>query len=430
MARLGQGVERAVGGVRLGSIEATHLGWAILLGTLSAISLPLGSAVGLTLRPGPTLTGTLAAFGAGALIAALSVEIVAPVVEAFRHDPTSRDALLTLMVGAGTGGVLFVVLDQLVNARGGFLRKTATTIGHLRQTKRQRTREILADLSRVDLLRNVPADEIGEHVEDLKTVVFQGGELLFREGERGGTMFFLRRGHVQLDHGGEPVATLGPGDTVGEISLLSHGPRTATGRARGRVEALALHPQDFDRWRQESPELDAAVRALAHARLSQLREHDAERHAHAERWLDEAIDALRFGTELPTAAEIREAAEDRGGAPLAIWLGILLDGLSESILIGDSFHARLQGAPGAPVSSNSCPTRSWRACSSRTSPRRCRVRWACAARGWVAAASSSCERPWWSSLGSAPASASASASRSPRPRRRASRAWRRAPCSR
>jgi CRP-like cAMP-binding protein/zinc transporter ZupT len=325
----------------VGPIDTTHLLWAIALGALSAVSLPLGSVVGLTLRPGPTWTGTLAAFGGGALIAALSIEIVAPVVEALHHDPTARGPLLTLMLGAAAGGVLFIVLDQVVNAQGGFLRKTATTIGYLRHSKRRRTREILEDLSRVDLLRNVPADEIGQHVDDLATEVFQDGDVLFREGELGDRMFFIRSGRLDLDHGGERVATLGPGDVVGEISLLSGGARTATGRARGPVEALALHRRDFDRWRAACPELDAAARALAQDRLAQLREHDAERHAHAERWLDEAIDALRFGTDLPTASEIREAAEERPGAPLAIWLGILLDGMPESVVIGDSFHERI-----------------------------------------------------------------------------------------
>jgi zinc transporter ZupT len=330
----------------LGSIEATYLWWAIALGGLSAVSLPLGSIVGLTLRPGPTLSGTLAAFGGGALIAALSVEIVAPVVEALHDDHGSRGALLTLMLGAGAGGVLFVVLDQIVNAQGGFLRKTATTIGHLRRGKRARTRQILEDLARVDLLRNVPADEIGEHVDDVYPQFFHDGEVMFREGGPGDRLFFIRRGRVEIERGGEPIATLEPGDAVGEISLVTGGPRTATGRAQGAVEVLVLDRSDFERWREQCPALDTAVRDLAQTRLERLREHDAERHAHAERWLDDAIDALRFGTDLPTAAEIRQAGEVHAGAPIAIWLGILLDGLPESIVIGDSFHERVHAAAG------------------------------------------------------------------------------------
>jgi zinc transporter ZupT len=36
----------------------------------------------------------------------------------------------------------------------------------------------------------------------------------------------------------------------------------------------------------------------------------------------------------PTPVEIREAAQEHGGAPIAIWLGILLDGIPESFVIG------------------------------------------------------------------------------------------------
>jgi hypothetical protein len=195
-------------------------------------------------------------------------------------------------------------------------------------------------------LRNVPADEIGQHVGDLYPQFFHDGERMFREGGPGDRLFFIRRGQVEIDRGGTTVATLGPGDAVGEISLVTAGPRTASGRARGAVEVLVLEQKAFERWRRACPELDAAVRELAQSRLELLREHDAERHAHAERWLDDAIDALRFGSDLPTAAEIREAGEVHAGAPIAIWLGILLDGLPESIVIGDSFHERVHAAAG------------------------------------------------------------------------------------
>ena len=57
-----------------------YLIWAVTLGGLSALSLPLGSAVGLLTSPKPQIISVLQAFGAGALIAALSVELVAPTV--------------------------------------------------------------------------------------------------------------------------------------------------------------------------------------------------------------------------------------------------------------------------------------------------------------------------------------------------------------
>jgi hypothetical protein len=63
--------------------DAAHLLWALLLGGLSAASLLMGSALGVLTKPSPLVTGTAAAFGAGALIAALAVELVAPTVTTF-----------------------------------------------------------------------------------------------------------------------------------------------------------------------------------------------------------------------------------------------------------------------------------------------------------------------------------------------------------
>ena len=54
--------------------------WATALGALSAVSLPMGSLVALRINPRPAFISIMAAFGAGALIAALSVELVAPTV--------------------------------------------------------------------------------------------------------------------------------------------------------------------------------------------------------------------------------------------------------------------------------------------------------------------------------------------------------------
>ena len=54
-------------------MSSTYVLWAVALGGLSAVSLPLGSAAGLGLRPSTGFAALLAAFGAGALIAALAL---------------------------------------------------------------------------------------------------------------------------------------------------------------------------------------------------------------------------------------------------------------------------------------------------------------------------------------------------------------------
>ena len=118
-----------------------YASWAFIIGALSAISLLFGSICGIIFDPKPKLTASLTAFGAGALLAALSVELIAPTVEgivAHSHDPNPEaqsHALFTmgaLLIGCILGGIVFVVFDELLNHRGAFMRKASTMISFLK----------------------------------------------------------------------------------------------------------------------------------------------------------------------------------------------------------------------------------------------------------------------------------------------------------
>ncbi len=104
--------------------SAKYFIWAIVLGGLSTISLPLGSIVGLQARLRPVTISILAAFGAGALIAALSVELIAPTLFAFEESAGSSQHgdpyinFYALVTGAIFGGIIFVLLDQMVDSHG------------------------------------------------------------------------------------------------------------------------------------------------------------------------------------------------------------------------------------------------------------------------------------------------------------------------
>lgn len=120
--------------------------WSFLVGGLSAISLIIGAICGIVFNPKPKLTAALTAFGAGALLAALSVELIAPTVMSIVGQiPTpGQDKLdhshamftmISLLVGCIAGGLLFYGGDELINSKGGYKRKVSTLIGHLKFTK-------------------------------------------------------------------------------------------------------------------------------------------------------------------------------------------------------------------------------------------------------------------------------------------------------
>jgi uncharacterized membrane protein len=89
-------------------------------------------------------------------------------------------------------------------------------------------------------------------------------EPLFWVGDSGNDMFFIERGRLEIcipDLDGREIrlAVLGPGDFVGEISLLDGGARTATARAVGEVELLALNRADFHHCITRFPEVALKV---------------------------------------------------------------------------------------------------------------------------------------------------------------------------
>ena len=66
-------------------------------------------------------------------------------------------------------------------------------------------------------------------LERLKVESLGSGQTLMAAGERGEALYLIVSGRVRvLDAGGEKIAELGKGDTVGETSLMTGEQRTAT----------------------------------------------------------------------------------------------------------------------------------------------------------------------------------------------------------
>ena len=83
-------------------------------------------------------------------------------------------------------------------------------------------------------LRNVPLFSSCS-TKDLEKIAKAGdevsmpaGSLIVDQGQTGREAFIVLEGTVTVKRNGKKVATLGGGTVVGELSLLDHGPRTAT----------------------------------------------------------------------------------------------------------------------------------------------------------------------------------------------------------
>jgi CRP/FNR family cyclic AMP-dependent transcriptional regulator len=89
--------------------------------------------------------------------------------------------------------------------------------------------------------------------QEIKSEVAQTGDWILREGDVSDFMFLVLNGELEVvSHGGSPnadvrVALLGPGDWVGEMSLLEVLPRSASVRALAPSMLLRVSAADLKR---------------------------------------------------------------------------------------------------------------------------------------------------------------------------------------
>ena len=96
-------------------------------------------------------------------------------------------------------------------------------------------------LQRVRLFADLDRREVEQIAHAFKQRRFPAGETIIREGTGGAAFYVIESGEVTVTIGGEPRATLGPGDYFGEIALLDEGSRIATVTAASELECYGLH---------------------------------------------------------------------------------------------------------------------------------------------------------------------------------------------
>jgi CRP-like cAMP-binding protein len=96
------------------------------------------------------------------------------------------------------------------------------------------------------------------------TRTFKAGEVVFREGERGLTMFVVRSGQVRISKRVRAIertlATLGPGEFFGEMAVLTGRPRTASATAASEeLVLLELDEKRFDAMIHSQAEISVRI---------------------------------------------------------------------------------------------------------------------------------------------------------------------------
>jgi CRP/FNR family transcriptional regulator, cyclic AMP receptor protein len=133
-------------------------------------------------------------------------------------------------------------------------------------------------LSNLELIRRVPlfalltasqAESVAEAVSKRR---FKRGEIVVEQGEKSNTLFIILTGRVRVvtsDKRGREVilATLQPGDYIGEMSLIDDEPHSATVRTELQTDVLTLGREAFTRCLPENSSMSHNIMRGLVARL-------------------------------------------------------------------------------------------------------------------------------------------------------------------
>ena len=127
--------------------------------------------------------------------------------------------------------------------------------------------------AKIELIKSVPLFSSCSKKE-LEAIAAQADELgvpagkvLTKEGDRGREFMVIVDGAAEVRKKGRRLNLLGSGDFLGEIALISGGPRTATVTTTSEADLLVLTDRAFRQLTKQMPSIHASVLKALSERL-------------------------------------------------------------------------------------------------------------------------------------------------------------------
>ena len=133
-----------------------------------------------------------------------------------------------------------------------------------------RKEDFLEHLARVPLFSLCGKGELRQVARRSTKVNLGEGKVFVKEGSVGREFFVILDGRAEVTREGKPVAELGPGDFVGELSLLAPGLRDATVTALTPMTVMVLTPAEFETVLKEARGMTRKLLAGMALRLREL----------------------------------------------------------------------------------------------------------------------------------------------------------------
>ncbi|NBX46748.1 MAG: hypothetical protein EBQ56_14030 [Proteobacteria bacterium] len=322
------------------------------LGLVAASSLMIGAALGIYVRAPKRVVAAIMAFGAGALIESLAIELAFGGAEALIAEEKLPPLVGWLWVAGGfvVGGSVYSAATIALDNAGAAVRKASSLRKFVRRARREKATTMLIQLSSSDLFRSLPASDLVRLIPHADTRRLKAGETVFKPGEIADGVYLIEKGHVEFrpEGPGGMDGTYGEGHCFGELELLTNENRQELAVTVDEVQLLFIPREDFSVVMEASPILRDAVADLVkvhthgtfgieHHLRQQTRDFDQKE------WLAEGVAAVAMPSHEEAAHHVKgehgkgDEGEHGGGSPLAIFAGALLDGVPESIVLGAAF---------------------------------------------------------------------------------------------
>ncbi len=130
-------------------------------------------------------------------------------------------------------------------------------------------------LKNIEIFADLSVNELAAVASVTEEAAFNEMEMVFREGERGDTLFLILEGEVAVikDCNAErefELDSIGPGDYFGDMALFGDDRRSATIRVKKNARFLTLNKQELQEIVREYPQIALHVCRVLSIRIRRL----------------------------------------------------------------------------------------------------------------------------------------------------------------
>ncbi|MFZ4620697.1 MAG: cyclic nucleotide-binding domain-containing protein [Bacteroidota bacterium] len=324
------------------NFDITRVLIAAALAALSLVSMVIGTFIGVYAKPTQRTNAIIMAFGTGALIQALAIELALKGARRLTDHAlfSGIEAWTWVAFGFIIGGLVYYLVNKWLENKGAAIRHPALAKFYYLKQKRADSSVVLNRLAKVELVRSLPPEEMEGVLTCIEPVTAIAGEILFRQGDEGNALYFIDDGEIEIIAGAgnekHVIATLGAGQSFGEMALLHSDTRTATAVAKRETHLLKIGKEQFDALMEISPGLRKAVEQLNSKRILQNVQNLRDT-VNTEHWRKVASANIRRLSRAEELTYMKKSVVT--GNPLALFLGVMMDTIPESIIIGAGFFS-------------------------------------------------------------------------------------------